>query len=93
MIMRTGNRRHLSEPNKKLSWVDRFKWINAYLFIAAGAVMIYRTYTSPAAWLGTLTGVAFLIFGIYRLRLIHRTLDGNLHSELSRRKGIVGRRS
>lgn len=48
------------------------------MFIACGAVMIYRSYHTSAAWLATTTGIVFLAFGLYRLRLIRRTLNGEI---------------
>jgi hypothetical protein len=74
------------EPGGKLPWSDRFKWMNAYVFILCGVVMIYRTYTSPATWLVMLTGILFLVFGVYRLRLIRRVMDGELPSLKARGK-------
>ncbi len=74
------------EPGGKLPWSDRFKWMNAYIFILCGVVMIYRTYTSPATWLVMLTGILFLVFGIYRLRLIRRVVDGEHPSPITRGK-------
>jgi hypothetical protein len=61
--------------------------MNAYIFIICGVIMIYRTYASPATWLIMLTGILFLVFGIYRLRLIRRILDGEHSSPLARGKG------
>lgn len=61
-----------------LTHLDRFKRWNAYLFIACGAVMIYRSFGLGAEWLSLLTGSAFLGFGIYRLRLFRRALRGEL---------------
>lgn len=75
------------EPGGRLSWSDRFKWMNAYIFIICGVIMIYRTYASPATWLVMLTGILFLAFGFYRLRLIRRILDREHPSPLSRGKG------
>ncbi len=62
----------------KLLRLDRFKWFNAYLFIGCGAVLMVRSMHLPFSWLGALTGIAFLAFGIYRLRLFHRALRGEL---------------
>jgi hypothetical protein len=75
------------EPDSRLSWSDRFRWMNAYIFILCGVVMIYRTYRSPATWLVMLTGILFLVFGVYRLRLIHRVLDREHPSPVARGKG------
>lgn len=66
------------DPNTSMNWRDRFKWLNAFFFIVCGVVIVYRTYRTPAAWLALLTGVAFLVFGIYRIRLIQRALKGEL---------------
>jgi uncharacterized membrane protein HdeD (DUF308 family) len=75
------------EPGGRLPWPDRFKWMNGYIFIICGVVMIYRTYNSPATWLVMLTGILFLVFGIYRLRLIRRVLDGEHPWPMARGKG------
>ena len=66
------------DESVQLTRMDRFKRWNAYLFIACGAVMICRSFGVTSAWLGLLTGIAFLGFGIYRLRLFHRALRGEL---------------
>lgn len=84
-----------NEPDESASWLpwsDRLRWLNAYVFILCGAVMVYRTFHAPAAWLGTVTGVGFLAFGVYRLRLIRRLLSGELRPPLAGGKGITGPR-
>lgn len=73
----------------QLTRVDRFKRWNAYLFIACGAVMIYRSFGMGAAWLALLTGVAFLAFGAYRLRLFHRAMRGELPPPRSFRRRMM----
>ncbi|MBZ5554784.1 MAG: hypothetical protein LAO21_18865 [Acidobacteriia bacterium] len=80
------------EPGGRLPWSDRFKWLNAYIFILCGIVMIYRTYRSPATWLVMLTGILFLVFGVYRLRLIRRVLDREHPLPMAREKGRVSSR-
>ncbi|MBZ5536885.1 MAG: hypothetical protein LAO31_13110 [Acidobacteriia bacterium] len=75
------------EPGGRLPWSDRFKWLNAYVFILCGVVMIYRTYASPATWLVMVTGILFLVYGIYRLRLIRRVLDSEQPSAMAKGKG------
>lgn len=74
------------EQKTKMHWADRLKWWNAYLFIVCGAVMIYRTYGTPAAWMATLTGVVFVVFGLYRLRLFQRVVRGDFQSAAPRTK-------
>lgn len=74
------------EQETKLHWADRLKWWNAYLFIACGAVMIYRTYGTEATWLSMLTGVVFVAFGLYRLRLFQRVLRGDFQAPVPRWK-------
>ncbi len=78
----------MSEPVEKMPWQDRWKWWNAYLFIGCGAVMIYRSLSSPLSWLTLVTGIAFLLFGLYRLDLIRRVIRGEIKPAASSGRNI-----
>lgn len=81
--------KELMKRDLTLHWSDRFRWWNAYLFILCGAVIVYRTYGTSASWLAMGTGIAFLAFGFYRLRLFRRVMNGELPPAAPRRKRMI----
>ncbi|MDD5543487.1 MAG: hypothetical protein PHX83_09970 [Acidobacteriia bacterium] len=66
------------EPRSELHWADRWKRLNAWIFIACGVVVVWRSWGRPGAWLAVVTGAILAFFGVYRLNLYHRALNGTL---------------
>jgi hypothetical protein len=57
--------------------IDRFQIVTTGLFIALGVVIVVRAGIRAAPWSSYLVGSLFVAYGLYRIRLIRRSLGGD----------------
>jgi len=77
------------EPNPKLHWADRWKRVNAWIFMACGAVLVWRSWGRPGGWMALLTGGVLFFFGVYRLSLYRRVLNGTFKPGVASRRRVL----
>jgi uncharacterized membrane protein HdeD (DUF308 family) len=59
-------------PVSKLTGLDYFQLINSFIFVGLGGIILFRTLKAGMFWLPIIFALAFIGFGIYRLRFFFR---------------------